>query len=83
MNGKETGYGIGWNVIAGPEGVGEIRHLGDTVGAQAFLVLRPKDDMVIALVCTGNFWNYKGDGTSGSTDRLAAIFSSGIKNKQH
>lgn len=39
--------------------------------------------MVIALVCTRNFWNYKGDGTSGATDRLAAMFSRAAKSNPH
>lgn len=81
-DGKETGYGIGWKVV----GSREVRHLGDTVGSQAFLVLRPESDLVIAMVCTGNFWgnpwNYYGDGTSGSTDRLARSFVRAIEKQR-
>lgn len=73
-DGAETGYGIGWSIVAGPSGMREVRHLGDTVGGQAFLVLIPEMELVIALTCTGNFWNYRGDGSAGSTDRLAEIF---------
>jgi CubicO group peptidase (beta-lactamase class C family) len=73
-DGAETGYGIGWSIVAGPSGMREVRHLGDTVGGQAFLVLFPELELVIALSCTGNFWNYHGDGNAGSTDRLAEIF---------
>jgi CubicO group peptidase (beta-lactamase class C family) len=80
-DGTETGYGIGWNLVAGPSGVREVRHLGDTVGGQAFLVLCPELELVIALSCTGNFWNYHGDGSAGATDRLAAIFLRAIKEK--
>lgn len=80
-NGAETGYGIGWSLVAGPSGVREVRHLGDTVGGQAFLVLCPEKELVIALACTGNFWNYHGDGSAGATDRLAAIFVRTIEEK--
>jgi serine beta-lactamase-like protein LACTB len=72
--GEETGYGLGWSVAVGSSGLRQVQHLGDTVGGQAFLVLYPELDLVIALVCTGNFWNYHGDGSSGATDRLAQIF---------
>jgi serine beta-lactamase-like protein LACTB, mitochondrial len=80
-DGTETGYGIGWNLVAGPSGVREVRHLGDTVGGQAFLVLCPELELVIALACTGNFWNYRGDGSAGATDLLAAIFVRTIEEK--
>lgn len=80
-DGAETGYGIGWSLVAGPSGVREVRHLGDTVGGQAFLVLCPEEELVIALACTGNFWNYRGDGSAGATDRLAAIFVRTIEEK--
>lgn len=80
-DGAETGYGIGWSLVAGPSGVREVRHLGDTVGGQAFLVLCPEEELVIALACTGNFWNYRGDGSAGATDRMAAIFVRTIEEK--
>lgn len=72
--GEETGYGLGWSIFGDSLGLQQVRHLGDTVGGQAYLVLYPELDLVIALVCTGNFWNYHGDGSSGATDRLAQIF---------
>lgn len=74
-DGKETGYGLGWSLANGGSGVRQVRHFGDTVGGQAFLVLCPDLSLVIALVCTGNFWNYYGDGSSGATDRLVEIFA--------
>lgn len=80
-DGTETGYGIGWSVLSGPTGKREVRHLGDTVGGQAFLVLYPEMELVIALACTGNFWNYRGDGSAGATDRLAEIFVRTIEEK--
>lgn len=81
-DGAETGYGIGWSVVSASSGVREVRHLGDTVGGQAFLVLYPDMELVIALACTGNFWNYRGDGSAGATDRLAAIFVRAIEEKR-
>lgn len=78
-DGSETGYGIGWSIVVGPSGVRQVRHLGDTVGAQAFLVLCPDFELVIALACTGNFWNFHGDGNAGATDHLAAIFAGAIE----
>lgn len=74
LDGKETGYGLGWSLPGSSMGLRQVRHLGDTVGGQAFLVLCPERELVIALVCTGSFWNYQGDGSSGATDRLAQIF---------
>lgn len=80
-DGSETGYGIGWSIVVGPSGARQVRHLGDTVGAQAFLILCPDFELVIALACTGNFWNFHGDGNAGATDRLAAIFLGAIEEK--
>jgi serine beta-lactamase-like protein LACTB len=74
VDGTQTRYGIGWSLVVGAAGMQEVRHLGDTVGGQAFLVLYPEMQLVIALACTGNFWNYHGDGSAGATDRLAALF---------
>ena len=74
-DGRETGYGLGWSLATGPSGVRQVRHFGDTVGAQAFLVLCPELPLVIAMACTGTFWNYHGDGSSGATDRLVEIFA--------
>lgn len=73
-SGEETGYGLGWSIATATSEWRQVRHFGDTVGGQAFLVLYPELELVIALVCTGNFWNYFGDGSSGATDRLASIF---------
>lgn len=53
--------GIGWSLHVWPSGVREVRHLGDTVGGQAFLVLCPEMELVIAVACTGSIWNYRGD----------------------
>jgi CubicO group peptidase (beta-lactamase class C family) len=80
-DGAETGYGVGWSVAAGIAGVRQVRHLGDTVGSQAFLVLVPEMELVIALACTGNFWNYHGDGSAGATDHLVTLFAGAIRER--
>ncbi|MGI9076972.1 MAG: serine hydrolase domain-containing protein [Gemmatimonadaceae bacterium] len=50
LDGKETGYGIGWHVGADSVLGRTIAHAGGSVGANAYLVMYPDRRMVVAML---------------------------------
>lgn len=51
IDGKETGYGIGWSVLKDALGHPIYMHTGGSVGGTSVLILHPDSRIVLALVC--------------------------------
>ncbi|HYV93295.1 MAG TPA: serine hydrolase domain-containing protein [Chitinophagales bacterium] len=50
-SGENTGYGIGWRIAKDSMGRSIIHHGGQSVGARAFLIIYPDEELVIAITC--------------------------------
>lgn len=50
-DGKETGYGIGWNVSRDAQGRRMVRHSGGSIGGTTMLIVYPDAKVVIAVSC--------------------------------
>ena len=67
-NGKETRYGIGWEVDRDAAGRERVGHGGGSVGGTAFLLIYPRERLVIAVLVNS-------DRTFvGATPRIAEYF---------
>jgi len=49
-DGKETGYGIGWSILADAQGHRVMMHTGGSVGGTSVLLLHPDSKVVVAMV---------------------------------
>jgi CubicO group peptidase (beta-lactamase class C family) len=68
LDGKETGYGIGWGVGRDAAGRERISHSGGSVGGTAMLIIYPKEDLIIAMLVNSDVTFV------GSTSRIAEMF---------
>jgi len=50
VNGRETGYGIGWSVGKDASGRTVVSHGGGSVGGTAMLLIYPEQDLIIAVL---------------------------------
>lgn len=48
-DGKETGYGMNWDIGADHDGVPTIRHTGSSVGGNSIILMYPKQKVVLAI----------------------------------
>ena len=48
-DGKETGYGMNWDIGADHDGVPTIRHTGSSVGGNSILLMYPRQKLVLAI----------------------------------
>jgi len=70
-DGKETGYGMGWNVARDAKGRRRIWHSGGAQGGTAFLLIYPDERFVMALLVNSD------DSFTGKTPELAELFLGG------
>jgi serine beta-lactamase-like protein LACTB len=54
LDGKETGYGIGWSTQRDAKGRLAFGHSGGSTGGTAFLVLYPAERLVVAVLANGD-----------------------------
>jgi serine beta-lactamase-like protein LACTB, mitochondrial len=55
--GEQTGYGLGWSL--GQRADPEVFHGGNSVGATAYLYLRPHQRLVVAFATNLELWNQR------------------------
>jgi serine beta-lactamase-like protein LACTB, mitochondrial len=55
LDGKETGYGIGWFIDRDAKGRQRVSHSGGSVGGTAMLIIYPEQDFVIAMLVNSDF----------------------------
>ena len=67
--GEETGYGIGW-FVGTVEGRREVWHTGGAVGGSTILLIRPDDEVVVAILT-----NLESARPTGPAREIAGLFS--------
>jgi CubicO group peptidase (beta-lactamase class C family) len=70
-DGKETGYGIGWDVGMDEKGRRRVSHSGGAQGGTAYLVIYPSERLVAAMIVNSD------ESFTGQTRRLAEMFLDG------
>jgi serine beta-lactamase-like protein LACTB, mitochondrial len=70
-DGKETGYGIGWDVGRDPKGRLRIAHSGGAQGGTAYLVIYPESRVAAAMIVNSD------ESFTGQTPRIAEMFLEG------
>ena len=68
LDGKETGYGIGWGVDRDAAGRERVSHSGGSVGGTAMLIIYPKEDLIIAMLVNSDVTFV------GATSKVAEMF---------
>jgi serine beta-lactamase-like protein LACTB len=70
-DGKETGYGIGWDVERDKKGRLRIAHSGGAQGGTAYLVIYPESRLAAAMIVNSD------ESFTGQTPRIAEMFLEG------
>jgi CubicO group peptidase (beta-lactamase class C family) len=71
-DGKETGYGFGWEIERDDAGRRIVRHGGSSVGANAQLLIYPDQAVVVAMLANTST-RFVGSGEGGAR-QIAALF---------
>lgn len=71
-DGKETGYGMGWDVGVDPKGRQRVSHSGGAQGGTAYLLIYPEERLVMAMLVNSD------DSFTGKTRELALLFLDGV-----
>jgi serine beta-lactamase-like protein LACTB len=70
-DGKETGYGMGWDVGVDAKGRRRVSHSGGAQGGTAYLLIYPQERLVMAMLVNSD------DSFTGKTRELALLFLDG------
>ena len=70
-DGKDTGYGIGWDAERDPKGRLRIAHSGGAQGGTAYIVIYPESQLAAAMIVNSD------ESFTGRTPRIAEMFLEG------
>ena len=69
-DGKETGVGLGWRIGKDQKGRRIYHHGGDAIGARAFIILYPDQEIVVVMLSNLTFAQF----AEKDATRLAELF---------
>lgn len=75
LDGKETGYGMGWSILKDVKGHRLMMHSGASIGGTSVLLLHPDSKIVVAMICNHSRSPFNKDAREAVVEFFAPLFA--------